>query len=97
MREKNFFGAFLSFTGAIPGILGELPGNSRGSSQMRGRFVTRGRPGGPTDTVGARGRDLAMRADGVIDEEEDGEERKTGGGFEMIRKCVNSGLKIEHF
>lgn len=69
MRE-NFF--FLSFTGAIPGILGVLPSKSRGSNQMRGRFVTQGRHCGPTDTAGTRGHDLTMKVDRVIDEEEDG-------------------------
>lgn len=49
---------------------------------MRGRFVTQGRLHGPTDTVGTRGSDLPMKVDRVIDEEEDGEERKTGGGVQ---------------
>lgn len=44
---------------------------------MRGRFVTQGRLYGPTDTAGTCGRDLPMKVDRVIDEEEDGEERNT--------------------
>lgn len=61
---------------------------------MRGRLVTQGRLCRPT---GTRGHDLPMKVDRVMDEEEDGKERKTGGGLLMIRKRVNFGPKIEHF
>lgn len=50
---------------------------------MRGRFVMQGRLCKPTDTVGTRHRDLPMKVDSVTEEEENGWERKTGGGVQQ--------------